>query len=98
MFFSKTESTTWAVGESVEVADTTAAAVATSIGKTDETEAASSAESVSYVLNINSMKFHYPTCNSVSEMKAKNRVDLTCTREVLLEQYPEAVPCKRCNP
>lgn len=52
--------------------------------------------SVTYVLNKNTMKFHYPDCESVFDMKAKNRQDVSWTRdEVLAAGY---IPCKRCNP
>ena len=89
--FNKTESTTWAVGEPIsDVANVNDASQ-------HNTEVAP-VEGIAYVLNTNSMKFHYPTCDSVKDMKQKNRLDITCAREVLLEQYPDAVPCKRCNP
>ena len=51
---------------------------------------------ITYVVNINTRKFHYPTCSSVSDMKEKNRQDSTKTREQLVEEG--FVPCKRCNP
>ena len=91
IFFSKTESTTWAVGEPTsDVAN---------VNDTSQQNAeVAPVEGIAYVLNTNSMKFHYPTCDSVKDMKQKNRLDITCAREVLLEQYPDAVPCKRCNP
>lgn len=49
-----------------------------------------------YVLNSNTKKFHYPTCNSVYDIKAKNRQDVTLTREEIIEMG--YVPCKRCHP
>lgn len=50
----------------------------------------------SYVLNTNTMKFHKPGCSSVSDMSAKNRSDVTASRdEIIAQGY---VPCKRCNP
>lgn len=91
IFFSKTESTTWAVGEPTsDVANVNDAS--------QQYAEVVPVEGIAYVLNTNSMKFHYPTCDSVKDMKQKNRLDITCAREVLLEQYPDAVPCKRCNP
>ena len=52
--------------------------------------------SVTYVLNKNTHKFHYPDCDSVHDMKAKNRQDVDWSRdEVIAAGY---VPCKRCNP
>lgn len=50
----------------------------------------------SYVLNTNTKKFHNPNCSSVSDMSAKNRKDVTATREEIISQG--YVPCKRCNP
>ena len=51
---------------------------------------------ITYVLNKNTKKFHYPDCASVDEMKAKNRLDVSWDRdEVIAKGY---VPCKRCNP
>ena len=49
-----------------------------------------------YVVNKNTGKFHYPSCSSVSKIKAKNRMDSDKTRdELIAEGY---VPCKNCNP
>ena len=39
-----------------------------------------------YVLNTNSMKFHYPDCSSVSDMSPQNREDYAGTREDLIAQ------------
>ena len=89
--FNKTESTTWAVGEPISD-------VANANDASQQNTEVAPVEGIAYVLNTNSMKFHYPTCDSVKDMKQKNRLDITCAREVLLEQYPDAVPCKRCNP
>ena len=47
-----------------------------------------------YVLNTNSMKFHYTDCSSVADMSAKNREDYTGTREDLLAQGYS--PCGVC--
>ena len=49
-----------------------------------------------YVLNMNTMKFHYPNCSSVKDIKDKNRWDYTGTREEIIEMG--YVPCKKCNP
>ena len=51
---------------------------------------------VTYVLNKNTHKFHYPDCDSVSDMKAKNRQDVNWSRdEVVAAGYQ---PCGRCKP
>ena len=44
----------------------------------------------------NTHKFHYPTCSSVDDMKAKNKKEYQGNREDLIKQGYE--PCKRCNP
>lgn len=49
-----------------------------------------------YVLNTNTKKFHYPDCRSATEMKAKNRQDVTASREQLIEQGYSS--CARCKP
>ncbi len=49
-----------------------------------------------YVLNTNTMKFHYPTCSSVDDMKEKNKQIYTGSREEVINMG--YVPCKRCNP
>lgn len=49
-----------------------------------------------YVVNINTHKFHYPTCDSVADMSEKNKKISTDSREKLIEQGYS--PCKRCNP
>ena len=50
----------------------------------------------SYVLNKNTKKFHLPSCDSASSIKAKNREDFTGTRDELIARGYE--PCKSCNP
>ena len=51
---------------------------------------------ITYVLNTNTRKFHYPRCGSVSTIKDKNRQDVTWSRdEVIARGYD---PCQRCNP
>lgn len=51
---------------------------------------------VTYVVNKNTGKFHYPSCSSVPKIKAKNRMDTDQTRDELIAQG--YVPCKNCNP
>lgn len=53
-------------------------------------------EDVGYVLNINSMKFHYPDCSAVSDMKEKNKLETRMPREMLIIYGCE--PCKMCEP
>lgn len=49
-----------------------------------------------YVLNTKSMKFHDPSCSGVKNMKEENKLEITCTRDELIEQGYE--PCGTCKP
>lgn len=49
-----------------------------------------------YVLNVNSRKFHDPSCSGVKDIKAGNRQDYTGSRDDLIMQGFE--PCGRCRP
>lgn len=49
-----------------------------------------------YIVNKNTKKFHLPDCSSVQRMKEKNRLEVTCTREELLDQGYQ--PCDNCKP
>lgn len=49
-----------------------------------------------YVLNTNTMKFHYPDCGSVRQMKDKNKKEVTESRDRLISEGYS--PCGRCNP
>ena len=49
-----------------------------------------------YVLNMNTMKFHYPTCSSVKDIKPANRKDVHATRDSIIAQG--YAPCGKCKP
>lgn len=49
-----------------------------------------------YVVNVNSGKFHYPDCYLVGNMKPENRMDVECSREELIAQGYD--PCGKCHP
>ena len=52
--------------------------------------------SADYILNTNTMKFHYPSCSSVKRMSDKNKQSFHGTRdEVIAMGYD---PCGNCNP
>lgn len=53
-------------------------------------------DSITYVVNTNTGKFHYPDCPSVSTIADHNRMDSTETRDQLIAEGYQ--PCKRCNP
>ncbi len=66
---------------------------------TEETTSAASgtdASRISYVLNTNTKKFHYPRCSSVKQMADKNRKNVTTTREEIIAMGYAS--CGRCNP
>ena len=49
-----------------------------------------------YVLNTNTKRIHFPWCNSVSQMKTKNKWAGHFSRsELIANGY---VPCGKCNP
>ena len=50
----------------------------------------------SYVLNTNTMKFHYPSCSSAQKINKKNRKDYTGSRDDLISQG--YAPCGNCHP
>lgn len=49
-----------------------------------------------YIINVSSMKFHRPGCESVQKMSRKNMQGFDGDREELIEMGYE--PCKNCNP
>ena len=51
---------------------------------------------ITYVLNTNTKKFHLPSCSSVKDMKDKNKQEVTCSRDEVIDMG--YVPCKRCEP
>lgn len=51
---------------------------------------------VTYILNTSSKRFHYPDCQSVSDMKEKNKQEFYGTRdEAIAAGY---LPCGNCHP
>lgn len=62
---------------------------------TEEAEAEPTEPVVQFIGNKNSKVFHRLTCDSVREMKDKNKVEFY-TREEALELHYK--PCQRCNP
>lgn len=53
-------------------------------------------QETTYVLNTNTMKFHYKWCSSADDIKPANRAEVTTTREDVISRGYWA--CKRCNP
>lgn len=77
-----------------------AEAVTTEEYDEEETDSAADEEAdtpkVSYIANLNSKKFHVPSCSSVDDMKESNKWYFEGTREELIDKGYD--PCKRCNP
>lgn len=49
-----------------------------------------------YVLNTNTKKFHYPSCDSVRDMKEESKKYFSGDRKDIIEDGYS--PCKKCNP
>lgn len=49
-----------------------------------------------YILNTSSGKFHLPQCDSVTKMSEKNKKEVRCTREKMIEDGYS--PCGYCDP
>ena len=58
--------------------------------KQDETQ------ETTYILNINTKKFHYPTCTGAKQIKDKNKREFIGSRDELITQGYES--CKMCKP
>ena len=68
----------------------------TTVQITPEPSVPQGSQETTYVLNTNTMKFHYPSCSSVDQMKEKNKEIYTGNREDIINMG--YMPCKRCNP
>lgn len=68
----------------------------TTVQITPEPSVPQESKETTYVLNTNTMKFHYPSCSSVDQMKEKNKEIYTGNREDIINMG--YMPCKRCNP
>lgn len=51
---------------------------------------------ITYVLNVGTKRFHLPTCPSCQDMKQKNRLETTLSRDELVDLGYK--PCGQCNP
>ena len=81
----------------IENADTSFTETTTSsTTESTETTEISSETKIDYVLNTNSMKFHYPGCYAAKKISDKNRKEYHGTRTSLIEQGYDA--CGICNP
>ncbi len=82
----------YATGESYEASSSSqeADSVESSDAETTTTN------STTYILNTNTMKFHYSSCSSVSKMSESNKQEYSGTRDELISQGYEA--CGNCTP
>lgn len=62
----------------------------------ENTASSNEPTSVTYILNTNSKKFHYPSCSSVDSMKESNKKDFYGTHDEAISQGYS--PCGRCKP
>lgn len=53
-------------------------------------------KTVTYIMNTNTKKFHYPSCSSVKQMSESNKETFSGSRDELINGGYE--PCKNCNP
>ena len=65
------------------------------------TEATTTCETVTtieitYIVNINTGKFHYPDCPSVEQMNENNKWEYSGARDDLVSRGYK--PCKKCEP
>ena len=59
-------------------------------------EPAGEAAEVTYILNVNSHKFHLPDCSGAADIKPQNRREFTGTREEAIARGYS--PCGQCKP
>lgn len=53
-------------------------------------------QGTTYILNMNTKKFHYPSCSSAYQIKEYNRQEYTGSRDDVISQG--YIPCKICKP
>ena len=62
----------------------------------ESTDVSADTANTEYVLNVNTKKFHKPTCSAAEQMKEENKQEYSGSRDDLITQGYE--PCKKCNP
>ena len=70
------------------------ASEATSINNTNSSSSIN--DSVTYIGNLKTKKFHTPTCGSAAQIAEKNKKEFTGSRDDVVNLGYE--PCKKCNP
>ncbi len=93
----ETTTATEATTTTAETTTTTSPVAETDPPTAQERVESSAAQSeITYVLNYDSMKFHYPDCSSAEDISLENRGEYTGNRDDLINQ--KYTPCGRCNP
>ena len=84
-------------GEShrLDEAETSTASV-TEIQTEAVTASIASSAPDTYILNTNTHRFHFPSCQSAKSIKEKNRLEYSGTREEIIAQG--YAPCSQCKP
>ena len=83
-------------GESTGRTDTTSNSFDESNGNSFQPETGDIGTNVTYILNKNTMKFHYPYCDSVAQIKNKNKILFYGSRDEAIELG--YAPCGACKP
>ena len=83
-------------GESTGKTDTTSNSFDESNGNSFQPETGDIGTNVTYILNKNTMKFHYPYCDSVAQIKNKNKILFYGSRDEAIELG--YAPCGACKP
>lgn len=81
---------------STSAATTAASTTAPTTAATTQATQPPVSDARAYVLNTNTMKFHYPSCSSAADIYPENRKDVTLTHQEILDMG--YIPCKRCDP
>ena len=88
----------YATGDSIgngKVESSSDSKKSTSTGSSNKNTSSSSA-TTEYILNMNTHKFHTPSCRNVKQMSNSNKSVYKGTRQDLINQGYD--PCKICNP
>jgi DNA-entry nuclease len=85
----------WIAEEQTSINETASAEEASSdTDNTDNTDDTDDTETMNFIINTNTKKFHLTTCSSVDDMAEHNKKEYSGTVEELVEQGYS--PCKRC--
>ena len=79
-----------------DIEQETVTTAATTTESSESTTETTSEMKKDYVLNTNSMKFHYPSCHAAEKISDKNKKEYHGTRDAVVEQGYTA--CGICNP